>query len=87
MLRDIARQVQWAVNGKLVYMDEYDWKDVFTAALKKHNRIAEGIDGGFVFLGMHTHRATKQELIDLIEMMYAFGAERGVTWSEPVVSQ
>lgn len=84
MLRDVSKQVQWAVNGSLVYMDEWDWKDVFTAALKKHHRVAQGIDGGFVFLGMRTSQAKKSELIDLIEMIYAFGAERGVKWSEPV---
>lgn len=83
MLRDVSTQVQWSVNGKLTHMNEWDWKDVFTAALKKHNRIAEGIDGGFVFLGMHTKHATKAELIDLIEMIYAFGSEHGVTWTEP----
>lgn len=82
MLRDISKQVSWAVNGRSTLMDEYDWKDVFTAALKKHNRIAEGIDGGFVFLGMRTSRATKQELIDIIDLITAFGAERNVVWSE-----
>lgn len=82
MLRDIAKQVPWSVNGALTKMDESDWKDVLTAALKKHNRVAQGIDGGFVFLGMRTSKATKQEIIDLIELMYAFGAERGVIWSK-----
>lgn len=82
LLRDVSRQVKWQVNGASGYMDEYDWKDVFSAALTKHHRIAQGIDGGFVFLGMRTSRATKQELIDLIELIYAFGAERGVVWSE-----
>lgn len=84
MLRDFAKQIQWQVNGAFVYMDEYDWKDIFTAALKKHNRIAMGLDGGFVFLGMRTSKASKQEIIDLIEMMYAEGIIRGVKWSEPV---
>ena len=82
LLRDISKQVQWQVNGALTFMDEYDWKDVFTAALKKHNRIAMGIDGGFVFLGMRTSKAKKSEIIDLIEMIYAFGSERDVKWSE-----
>jgi hypothetical protein len=83
MLRDFSKQVQWQVNGCLVFMDEYDWKDIFTAALKRHNRVALGLDGGFVFLGMRTSKATKQEIIDLIELMYAEGENRGVIWSEP----
>lgn len=84
MLRDISKQVQWSINGVKTHMDEEDWKDVFTAALKKHQRVAEGIEGGFVFLGMRTSRAKKAEIIDLIELIYAFGAERDVKWSEPV---
>jgi hypothetical protein len=83
MLRDISKQVQWQVNGALTFMDEYDWKDVFTAALKKHNRIAMGIEGGYVFLGMRTSKMKKSEMIDLIELMYAFGVERNVTWTPP----
>lgn len=84
MLRDISKQVQWQVNGALVYMDENDWKDVFTAALRKHTRIAAGLDGdNFVFLGMRTHKMTKDQMIDLIELIYAFGGEREVKWSEP----
>lgn len=83
MLRDFSRQVQWSVNGVLTHMDEHDWKDVFTAALKKHNRIAEGLHGGFVFLGMRTSKMKKSEVIDLIELIYAEGSERGVVWTDP----
>lgn len=83
MLRDISKQVQWSINGVKTYMDEDDWKDVLTAGLKKHQRVAEGIEGGFVFLGMRTSRAKKSEIIDLIELMYAFGSERNVIWSDP----
>lgn len=83
MLRDIARQVRWSVNGAKTYLEPEDWKDILTAALTKHHRIAEGIDGGFVFLGMRTSRMTKDQMVELIELMYAFGAERNVTWSEP----
>lgn len=82
MLRDIAKQVQFVVNGHLAYVDEYDVKDIMTAALKKHNRMAQGIDGGVVFLGMRTHQMKKSDIIDLIELMYAFGAERGVKWTD-----
>lgn len=83
MLRDFSMQVRWQVNGALTFMDESDWKDVFTAALKKHNRIALGIDGGFVFLGMRTSKMKKSEIIDLIELIYAEGSERGVIWTDP----
>lgn len=83
MLHDVATQVRWPVNGELVYMNEDDWKDLFTAALKREQRMAQGVDGGFVMLGTRSSTLTKREFSDLIEIMYAFGAERGVQWSEP----
>jgi hypothetical protein len=82
MLRDISKQVKFVVNGVLTYVDEFDCKDIMTAALKKHSRMAQGIDGGVVFLGMRTHKMKKSEIIDLIELMYAFGSEREVKWTE-----
>lgn len=82
LLRDVSRQVKWHVNGSLVFLEPEDWKDIFTAALRKHHRLAEGLDGGFVFLGMRTSKMSKDQMIELIELIYAFGAERGVKWSE-----
>jgi hypothetical protein len=84
LLQDVSQQVQWPVDGELVYLSDWDWKSIFTAALKRHSRIAKGIDGGVVMLGESTSRMSKQMLSDLIELIYAFAAERGVTWSEPI---
>lgn len=78
MLGDIAKQVEW--HGQ--HLKDYEWKDVFTAALKRY-RAVPGIDGGIVLLGMRTSRMTKPELSELIESMYAFGSEHDVVWSEP----
>jgi hypothetical protein len=78
MLDDISKQVEW-YSQKLT--DE-EWKDVFTAALKKQ-KVVPGLDGGFVVCGQRTSKMPKGEFCDLIELMYAFGAERGVVWSEP----
>jgi hypothetical protein len=78
MLGDIASQVQW--HGQ--YLKDFEWKDVFTAALKRY-RAVPGIDGGIVLLGMRTSRMTKSELSELIECIYSFGAEHDVVWSEP----
>jgi hypothetical protein len=54
---------------------------VLSATLKK-SRIAPGIDGGFVVLGLATSRMTKAEFSELLELCYAFGSEQGVVWSE-----
>lgn len=85
-LRDVAAQVKWPVDGELVLMSEWDWKAVFTAALTKAQRVAKGIDGGFVMLGRNTSRMTKAEMADLITIIQAFGAQNGVEWSDESVS-
>lgn len=78
MLEDVAGQVVW--YGKR--LTTWNWKDVFTASLRKQE-VVPGIDGGFVVCGQHTSEMGKKEFSDLIELMYAFGAEQGVTWSPP----
>lgn len=82
LLRDVAHQLQWPVNGIKTFLTEDDWKDIFTAALTKHHRITAGIDGGFVILGMRTHKMKANEMSDLIELIYAFGANHDVKWTE-----
>lgn len=77
-LTDISRQVIW-YGEKLI---PGEWKDVFTAALKKQKAVP-GIDGGFVVLGAHTSRMTNSEMSDLDELMNAFGAEHGVRFKAP----
>ncbi len=82
MLEDVAGQQQLVIDGALVWASKEDWKDVFTAALNQHQRMAKGIDGGLVMLGMRTSKMRKKEFSDLIELIYAYGAEHGVQWSE-----
>jgi hypothetical protein len=77
-LGDISRQVEW--YG--VHLSADDWKDVLTASLRKA-RVVPGIDAGtFVPLGMRTSEMTKQQMSDLLELIAAFGAERGVIFHE-----
>jgi hypothetical protein len=77
LLTDISRQVEW--HGQ--YLEPAEWKDVFTAALKRQ-KVVPGMDGGFVVLGSSTSKMTKAEMSDLQTLMEAFGAERGVEWSK-----
>ena len=77
MLEDVALQVNW--HGRK--MTKHDWKDIFTAALRK-SEVVPGIDGEPVILtGESTSVMSKQRFADLIELIYAFGAEHGVKWS------
>lgn len=79
MLGDVSQQVDW--YGRKLAPE--DWKHVFSASLRKLE-VVPNLDGtGFVALGMSTSRMSKREMSDLIELLFAFGAERGVEWSEP----
>ncbi|MDX1504639.1 MAG: recombination protein NinB [Spongiibacter sp.] len=82
MLTDVARQCELIVNGKAVKAQKEDWKVVFTAALENEQRWAQGINGGIVMLGSSTRALSKKKFRDLIELIYAYGAEHGVVWSE-----
>ncbi len=73
MLADISAQVDW--YGHKLTADE--WKDVFSASLKR-TKVVPGLDGGFVVCGQSTSKMTKAEMCELQELMEAFGAENGV---------
>lgn len=77
-LEDISRQVIW--YGKTLTAE--DWKDVLTASLRKA-RVVPTIDGdGFVPLGMRTSQMNKAEFGALLDLIDAFGAQQGVTFSD-----
>ena len=77
MLTEVARQVEW--HGQ--YLTAENWKDIFTAALKRQD-VVPGIDGGFVVLGTSTRNMTVGEMSELIEFITAFGTDRGVVFNE-----
>ena len=78
MLTDVTTQVNW-YGEKL---DTDDWKDMFMSSLNKQ-RAVPGIDGGFVGLSKRTSKLDKEGFAQLIEVIYAFGSEQNVAWSEP----
>jgi hypothetical protein len=78
LLQQLSKQVDW-YGQKL---SSEDWKDVLTASLRR-TRVVPGIDAGtFVPLGMRTSQMTKDELSELVELIYAFGAEHDVKFRE-----
>lgn len=78
LLGQISSHVDW-YGQKL---SSEDWKDVLTASLRRA-RVVPGIEAGtFVPLGMRTSQMTKEEISELLELIYAFGAERGVKFRE-----
>lgn len=78
MLNDISKQIKWH-DQKL---NPEDWKHVFTASIKGQ-RIVPGLDGELVVLGVSTSRETVKFISEVIEMLYVFGAENGILWSDP----
>lgn len=83
MLNDVATQVLWHVDGREQLLEPDEWKEILTAGLRKTQRVAAGVEGGFVMLGSRTSRMTIQEMAELIEFIEWFGADRGVRWSSP----
>lgn len=81
MLTDVSTQVDWYGSR----LSPEDWKDVFSASLRRA-RVVPGLDAGtFVPLGMRTSDMTKAEMGDLMELIAAFGAERGVRFHDDTI--
>lgn len=79
MLGEVAAQVVW--YGTKLKVE--DWKNIFTASLRKA-QVVPGIDPGTVVpLGIHTSTMTVDEMSNMIEAIYAFGAERDVVFKDP----
>ncbi len=77
LLTELSVKVDW--HGQKLAPD--DWKTMLSAVLLKQ-RVVPGIDGGFVVLGASTSKMSKAHMSDLIELIRAFGAERGIEWQE-----
>lgn len=75
MLSDISEQVNWHGHS----LTPGEWKDVFTAAIKR-TKVVPGLDGGFVVCGQSTSQMTKREMSELQQLMEAFGAEHEVAF-------
>lgn len=91
MLGDIAKQVPLTINGYQVLAHREDWRLVFCAGLMQENRIAEGLDGQKVVLGLRlrdifkglSDEDAKCRASDLITLVRAFGDNNSVKWSDP----
>lgn len=77
-LTEISLSVVW--YGQKLAPD--DWKDIFSASLRKA-RVVPGIDAGsFVPLGMHTSDMSKEEMTAMLDLIDAFAAEHNVEFHE-----
>jgi hypothetical protein len=80
MLTEVSRQLEW--HGQKLRPD--DWKLIFLDALDREVRTVPSISGeGVVSLGKSTSDLSKNEMAELIELIYALGAEHSVTFFDP----
>jgi hypothetical protein len=79
LLECFSQQLQWPVNGAMVNLEPEEWKDILTAAYRNETqRVAMGLNGGMVMLGMRTSKMTKAEFSEFIEFIHAVAAEHDV---------
>lgn len=79
ILDAFSKQLLWPVNGAMVRMKPEEWKDVLTAAFRKETvRVAMGLDGGVVMLGLSTRKFGKKEFGEWLEFLHATAALREV---------
>lgn len=79
-LTDISEQLEWCVDGKMQYLSPEEWKQILSSGLKKEQKVAAGVNGGFVMLGYSTSTMKVKEMIELIEFILWFGAEHNIKW-------
>lgn len=83
LLTEVSEQVVW--HGRKLTPE--NWKDIFSASLKKMD-VVPNLDGdGFVILGQSTSKMTVSQLADLITLIQAFGAENGVVFKDQVARE
>lgn len=83
LLQAFSDQLVWPVNGAMVKLEPEEWKDVLTAAFKQEGqRIAMGLNGGMVILGMRTSKMSKRQFAEFIEFLQSVAVDRGVELDE-----
>ncbi|CZW78053.1 recombination protein NinB [Enterobacter asburiae] len=82
LLKDLSDQVVW--YGEKLTREE--WKDLITVLVNQtqdqEQKSAPGINGGRVYFGGRTSKSSKRYMVDVIETIYWFGIQQGVTFSE-----
>jgi hypothetical protein len=79
-LSAFSEQLEWPVNGERVKLSAEEWKDILTAAFRRESqRVAMGLDGGMVLLGMRSSKMSKAQFAEFMEFVMATASLRGVT--------
>ena len=78
MLADVSNQIEH--NGSKHTPET--WKLLFMHSLGHQSRFESGLDGEVFPVGFRSSNLSVKEMSELIEWIYAWGAQNGVTWSE-----
>lgn len=74
-----SKQLLWPVNGSMVRLEPDEWKAVLTAAFEGETvRLAAGLNGGVVMLGMKTSKLGVKRFSEWFDFLQAVAADRGV---------
>lgn len=79
MISDVSRA---RPEGRLHTADV--WKALFMQSCGHEVQFEHGLDGRPFPVGFRSSHLNKSQMSDLIECIYAYGAEHGVVWSEPM---
>ena len=83
ILEAFAEQLQWPVNGAMVSLSAEEWKDVLTSAFQGETvRLAMGMNGGVVMLGLRTSQMGKRRFSEWLSFLQATADLRGVVLSK-----
>ncbi len=87
LLECFAEQLLWPVNGAMARLEASEWKDLLSGAFRQDaQRIAMGLNGGMVILGMRTSKMSKREFSEFVEFILSVAADRGVVVDRQEVS-
>jgi hypothetical protein len=79
MLTDVSQQATY--HGLKLSPD--DWKLIFLDGLGYELRMVPNISGtGFVNLGRSSSKLSVEEMTNLIELIFAYGAQHGVIFGD-----
>ena len=83
LLDAFSRQLVWPVNGSMQRLTAEEWKDLLTAGFRQEQpRLAMGLRGGVVMMGLSTRKMGKREMADFITFIQSEAADRGVQFDE-----
>lgn len=86
LLEAFSQQLLWPVNGAMVKLEPEEWKDLLSAAYRQESqRVAMGLNGGMVMLGLRTSKMVRREFAEFIEFIQATAADRGVALEREAV--